>query len=166
MVQFLSFVPHKWLEQLCIILLYHTPHCSGDDAMHTSTLRNSSPVLSWRHSFLIPCHIETPVAVEHYNRSYASQHLTLAPTILVYRSMIRGRLSYASSAFYHYYQSFAIGNMEPLTQLTKCAMTGFFGLPPWSRTSPLFQQLRLTTLEDIIYFIPSSSFFVVCCLFS
>ena len=60
--------------------------------------------------------------------------------------MIQGRLSYASNAFY---PSLQIGNMEPLTRLTKCAIRGFFGLPPWSRTSPIFEQLRLTTLEDM-----------------
>ena len=72
--------------------------------------------------------------------------LALASKILFYRSMIQGRLSYASNAFY---PSLQIGNMKPLTRLTKCAIRGFFGLPPWSRTSPIFEQLRLTTLEDM-----------------
>ena len=87
--------------------------------------------------------------------------LTLASKILFYRSMIQGRLSYASNAFY---PSLQIGNMEPLTRLTKCAIRGFFGLPPWSRTSPIFEQLRLTTLEDM--FNIKLLIFVRRCLFS
>ena len=72
--------------------------------------------------------------------------LSVASQSLFYRSMVHDTLWYATNAFY---LSLEIGHMEPLTRPTNCTLRSFFLLPPWLPNTRIFQQLRLTTMEDM-----------------
>ena len=75
------------------------------------------------------------------------RQLSTQSKLIFYFSLIQSKLMYGSNA---YVPSMTIGTLDRLNRLSKSAISGFYGRPRWTPTSPIFSTLGVRPLLSVM----------------